>query len=97
VSMNMPLGKEEKSGPLAVAVAAEVRAAMGRARVSGNQLSKLTGMSQNYIATRLRDEAAFTISDIQRICDALEEDYRALFLAATDRLSNENTSTEDQD
>ncbi|WP_314325488.1 helix-turn-helix domain-containing protein [Paenarthrobacter ilicis] len=86
----MPLGKEDKSGPLAVAVAAEVRAAMGRARVSGNQLSKLTGMSQNYIATRLRDEAAFTITDIEKICAALgEKDYRVLFNAAIDRLQAE--------
>jgi hypothetical protein len=53
----------------------------------------MTGMSQNYIATRLRDEAAFTISDIQKICDALGEDYRTLFMAATDRLQAE----QDQD
>lgn len=62
---------------------------MGRARVSGNQLSKMAGMSQNYIAKRLRDEAAFTISDVQQICDALGEDYRTLFLAATDRLGKD--------
>ncbi|WGM21828.1 hypothetical protein QEH68_06550 [Paenarthrobacter sp. OM7] len=47
-------------------------------------------MSQNYIATRLRDEAAFTITDIEKICAALgEQDYRVLFNAAIDRLQAE--------
>ena len=78
----MPSGKQSESGPLAIAVAAEVRAAMGRRRVSGIQLASLTGISQNYIAKRLRDEAPFTLNDIERICVALEENYLELMVAA---------------
>jgi len=78
----MPSGKQSESGPLAIAVAAEVRAAMGRRRVSGIQLASLTGISQNYIAKRLRDEAPFTLNDIERICIALEENYLELMVAA---------------
>jgi len=55
---------------------------MGRRRVSGIQLASLTGISQNYIAKRLRDEAPFTLNDIERICVALEENYLELMVAA---------------
>ena len=55
---------------------------MGRRRVSGIQLASLTGISQNYIAKRLRDEAPFTLNDIERICIALEENYLELMVAA---------------
>jgi transcriptional regulator with XRE-family HTH domain len=76
------LGKQSESGPLAAAVASEVRAAMGRHRVSGIQLANMTGISQNYIAKRLRDEAPFTLNDIERICGALHEDYAQLMANA---------------
>ena len=83
--MSMPT-KQPESGALARAVSAEVRAAMGRHRVSGMQLAGLSGMSQNYIAKRLRDEASFTINDIQNICDALNEDYVQLWIRAASTL-----------
>ena len=59
---------------------------MGRHRVSGMQLAGLTGMSQNYIAKRLRDEAPFTINDIENICNALGEDYAELWTNAVGHL-----------
>jgi transcriptional regulator with XRE-family HTH domain len=82
IFMSMPTGKQSEAGPLARAVAAEIRAAMGRHRVSGNQLAAMTGISQNYIAKRLRDEASFTVNDIERICDALGESYLDLWTHA---------------
>jgi transcriptional regulator with XRE-family HTH domain len=59
---------------------------MGRHRVSGMQLASLTGKSQNYIATRLRDEAPFTVNDIETICEALGEDVAQLWIAAVAHL-----------
>lgn len=84
--MTMPSGKQSESGPLAIAFAAEIRAAMGRHRFSGNQLAAATGMSQNYMAKRLRDEAPFTLNDIEKICDALGESFLDLVAAANSHL-----------
>lgn len=47
---------------------------MAAARMSGKKLAALTGMSQNYLATRLRDEKPFTLDDISEIIDALYDD-----------------------
>lgn len=74
--------RRTESGPLARAVAAEIRAAMGRHRKSGLQLATATGLSQNYLAKRLRDEAPFTINDIEKICTVLEEDFATLMASA---------------
>ena len=49
------------------AVAAEVRAILGAERMSGNALAKAIGLSQNYVAKRLRDEAPFTLDDLALI------------------------------
>ncbi|GAA3404979.1 helix-turn-helix domain-containing protein [Pseudarthrobacter polychromogenes] len=59
---------------------------MGRHRVSGMQLANLTGVSQNYIASRLRDESPFTVNDIENICKALGEDPGSLWAAAIQHL-----------
>lgn len=75
-------------GPLARAVSAEVRAAMGRHRVSGLQLAGMLKVSQNYLAKRLRDEAPFTINDVERICAVLGEDFADLMHAASDHTDN---------
>lgn len=86
--MSMPT-KQPESGALARAVSAEVRAAMGRHRMSGMTLAGLTGMSQNYIAKRLRDEAPFTINDIENICNALGEDPGQLWTSAVAHLGEQ--------
>lgn len=62
---------------------------MGRHRVSGNQLAVMTGISQNYIAKRLRDEASFTVNDIERICKALDESYVDLWTHAQTHVERE--------
>lgn len=81
--MTMASGKQNASGALARAISAEVRAVMARKRVSGIQLSGMVPLSQNYIAKRLRDEAPFTINDIEAICDVLGEDFETLVHNAT--------------
>lgn len=92
IFMSMPTGKQSESGPLARAIAAEVRAAMGRHRVSGNQLATMTGISQNYIAKRLRDEASFTLNDIERICNALNEKFVDLVLRSEAQAEKEGNN-----
>lgn len=62
---------------------------MGRQRVSGIQLAAMTGISQNYVAKRLRDEAPFTLNDVERICEVLGEDYITLITNAAAHLPKE--------
>ena len=68
----MPSGTQPEAGPFARAISAEFRAAMGRKQVSGPQLAKLSGLSRSYLSKRLRDEASFTLNDVEAISAALE-------------------------
>lgn len=72
---------------LARAVSAELRAYMAARRISGNWLASEAGMSQNYLATRLRDEKPFTLDDIERITRALDMDIdpQVFIVRAMDR------------
>ena len=72
--MNMPRGKQAESGRFARAVSAEIRASMGRQRLNGVQLAGKARMSRDYLGKRLRNEAPFTLNDIEAICKALGED-----------------------
>jgi transcriptional regulator with XRE-family HTH domain len=54
-------------------ISAEIRARMAARRISGKQLAALAGMSQNYLATRLRDEKPFTLDDVETLMDHLAE------------------------
>lgn len=42
--------------------------------MTGQKLASEIGLSQNYVAKRLRDEAPFTLDDIDKIAFALGED-----------------------
>lgn len=86
--MSMPM-KQPESGPLARAISAEVRAAMGVHRISGMGLAGLTGMSQNYVAKRLRDQASFTVNDIEIICKALGEDLSEMWANAIRKMEDQ--------
>ena len=70
------------SGRLASLISAEVRATMARTRVSGAELARLIGVSQNYLSKRLRDEAPLTLNDTELICDALGDSFEALVARA---------------
>lgn len=76
--------------PLARAFSAEIRAELARRSptISGLKLAGLVGMSQNYIAKRLRDELPFTLDDIAAICAALDEPFCELAQRATDALGH---------
>jgi len=62
-------------------VAAEVRAEMARARLSGNQLGRLTGKSQAYWWRRLSGEVAFDVDDLTSIADLMGVDVREFFVS----------------
>lgn len=71
--MTVPAGKTPESGPFARAVSEEIRVVMARRRCTAKQLAEGTGISANYLGKRLRDEAPFTMNDIEAICKALGE------------------------
>lgn len=65
--------KEGTQSILARCVSAELRARLAAKRISGKTFSAKVGMSQNYFATRLRDEKPFTLDDINQIVLVLED------------------------
>ncbi|MDG4791881.1 helix-turn-helix transcriptional regulator [Micromonospora sp. WMMD1102] len=58
---------------LAVTAAAEVRAEMGRQRISAAALARALGVSDMYLSRRLSgdDPIPFDLSEIERIAEAL--------------------------
>lgn len=59
------------TGPFATAISAQMRAELGKQRISANQLSKLVPISQPTLSKRLRDDGAFSIDEVELICEAL--------------------------
>lgn len=52
-------------------MSAVIRGHMGRQHLSGNRLAAMAGVSQNYMAKRLRDVAPLTLDDVDAISTAL--------------------------
>ncbi len=67
----MPSGAGEPAGHYAQAFSEAIRLHMEQQGVSGKSLAAMIGLSQNYVATRLRDEKAFTVNDVEAIAAAL--------------------------
>ena len=63
---------------LARAVAAEIERLMAERGVSGNALSKATGIPQTSISRKLNGPAAFDLNDLVAISHALGVDIRDL-------------------
>lgn len=84
---------EKKSSLLQRCVSAEIRARLAASRSSGLELAQNIGKSQNYVAKRLRDEAPFTIDDIEKIVTYFDphSDYQAFFKAAIENQSHTAT------
>lgn len=59
------------AAPLTELVAGQVRAEMGRARVSGVQLAELIGKTHPYVSRRLTGKVAFDTDDLAAISEAL--------------------------
>lgn len=66
--------KTDDRSILHLCVSAEVRAIMASRRITGLAFAPKIGVSQNYLAKRLRDERPFTITDIERIAKEFELD-----------------------
>ena len=84
----MSSGTQPASGPFARAVSAEVRAILARQRITHAQLAAHTNMSRGYLGKRLRDETAFTLNDVEAICEALGEDLAQFLLVAVKDIAN---------
>ena len=65
----MPLNLANRS--LAQRAVAEIRAEMGRQKLSGVKLAEILGWSQQFIARRLRGEIALTLDELEQIARAL--------------------------
>lgn len=68
-------------------VSAEIRARMAALRTSGKALAGQVGMSQNYLATRLRDEKPFTLDDLEAIILVLDVDVDSTEAFVADALA----------
>jgi transcriptional regulator with XRE-family HTH domain len=64
-------------------VASEVRAELGRQRISGSALAKSLGMSQAGISRRLRGEVPFDVDELSAIAALLNVPLSALLTGST--------------
>jgi len=69
--MPVPTGKQPEPSPLARAFSSRVRIVMADKRVTAQALAEATGISRSYLGKRLRDEASFTLTDVEMISNAL--------------------------
>lgn len=59
-------------------VATEVRAELGRQRISVNELARRLGWSQPYLSRRVSGTVAFDLTDLERIANELRIGVTAL-------------------
>jgi len=89
---------EGTTSTLGRAVSAHIRAQLGAQRISGKTLAARIGLSQNYVATRLRDEKPFTLDDVDAIVTALDLHVSAAeFIKAAHDIYDEQTWLDAQD
>jgi transcriptional regulator with XRE-family HTH domain len=69
--MSVPSGKQPVPGPLARAFSRRVRLEMTDQGITAKDLATTAGLSRSYLGKRLRDEAPFTLNDVEAICVAL--------------------------
>jgi transcriptional regulator with XRE-family HTH domain len=70
--MSVPSGKQPVPGPLARAFSRRVRLEMTDQTITAQALAAMSGLSRSYLGKRLRDEAPFTLNDVEAICVALK-------------------------
>ena len=76
--------KARKDSRLARAVAAEVQSVIAVRGITQRDLARMTGLSQNYISTRLRNELPLDLGDMEMICKALGLGDPAQFIVTAD-------------
>lgn len=67
-------------------IAAEVRAAMARHRVTGELLAEKLGVSRTFVSRRLRDITAFDLDDLEAIAEIFDMTVEDLLLPAIRQL-----------
>ncbi|EXF24269.1 XRE family transcriptional regulator [Nesterenkonia sp. AN1] len=77
---------DKEIGSLARAAVREIRAHMARQQppMTGRDLADRTGLSQNYVARRLREDISLTLNDMEVISSALGLDPGRLFANAVE-------------
>lgn len=65
--------------PARASVAGEVRAEMARKRMTGRELSRLTGKSQPYWSRRLTGDVAFDVDDLVTVAALLDVPVTNMF------------------
>lgn len=69
--MPVPAGRELEPSAFAKAFSSRVRVVMAQQRVTAQALASEIGVSRSYMGKRLRDEASFTLTDVEAISKAL--------------------------
>lgn len=72
-----------------LAIAAVIRAEMGKRRLSANRLAKSLGMSQPALSAKLRGETKFGIQDLVDAADAFGLELSYLIVAAEKQLASD--------
>jgi len=67
MSTTAPERPQSPATPLRAAVAEEVRALLGRRRMTAIELARRIGKSHTYVGRRLNGETAFDLDDLERI------------------------------
>ena len=78
----MTVSHDSNHAPAREFVAAEVRAAMARRKITANQLPTLVGKSQSYWSRRLNGETAVDVDDLASLAGLLGVDA-VVFLGGT--------------
>lgn len=65
--------------PARASVAGEVRAEMARKRMTGRELSRLTGKSQPYWSRRLTGDVALDVDDLEAVAALLDVPLTSFF------------------
>lgn len=82
-------------GELHQLVAAEVRAAMGRTRLSGVGLAKQMGTSRAFVGRRLSDETSFDLNDLEAVSLVLDVSLEELIVPALRELDRRRQAAPD--
>lgn len=87
----MTVATTERRTSLTERVAEEIRAQMGRKRMSGARLAKQLGVSDMWVSYRLRGVQPIDLNDLERIADALGVPVIDLLPRDTVRPNNRST------
>jgi transcriptional regulator with XRE-family HTH domain len=78
----VPTKREQPPTPFSVRAARVVKARIDRLGVSNAAVARKSGLSQNYLNERLREEKSFTLSDVERLATYFEITPAQLMLEA---------------